>query len=135
MRGTFKPDLDTSDYLDALAVLVGAVAPLSGCTIVRYAVTYRLRETDPATARSTLSITPLARFIFTLTDTPDVFAEVSTPLDPEWVVTDGPLAGFAIDLTNSEVVSFTDEIRDSIWCDPFAVDLSDVETAYVVEAS
>jgi len=135
MRGTFKAGFSTEDYLEAVALLVEKVAPLSGCTIVRYAVVYRLRETDPATARSTLSITPLARFLFTLTDTPDTFAEVSTPLDPSWVLTDGPLAGFGLDLANSEVLDFTDSITGGIWCDPFAIDLAAVDTAYVVEAS
>ena len=134
MRGTFKPSLSTETYIAALATLATVVQPITGCSIVRYAVTYRLRETDPATARTVLPISPLARFIFTLTDLPDTFAELNIPLDPDWLVEDGPLAGFAIDLTNTEVLSFTDSIRDGIWCDPFAIDLSEVFSAHKMEA-
>jgi hypothetical protein len=134
MRGTFKAGFSTEDYLAALATLAAVVQPITGCSLVRYAVTYRLKESDPATAKTVLPITPLARFIFELDDTPPSFSEVRIPLNEDWLFTTGELAGYGIDLENTDVSSFTTEINRGIWCNPFAVDFTAVSAAYKVEA-
>jgi len=113
--------------------IIPLVLAVSQAQIARYSVSYQKRESDTISPRTALVASPQAQFFFSLTDTDPGQGEITIPLDTGWVLTDGPLAGVGIDLTLSEVISFTDEMRDGDWCDPFGVDLSDVLSALVRE--
>jgi hypothetical protein len=113
--------------------LVSVIRPLTDCEVASFSVSFAQRTNDTILPRSKLLSTPLALFVFTLTDIPDTFEQFITPLDPTWLMADGPLAGFAIDLTNSEVVTLTDTIRDGGWVDKFGADMADIYTAYKTE--
>jgi hypothetical protein len=47
-----------------------------------------------------------------------------------WLQTTGPFAGLDIDLTNTDVQSFTDAITNGNWVDPFAQDIGSVVVGY-----
>ena len=117
----------------AAASLIARIRPLSDAKIASFSVAYTKSEGDTINPRTKLLASPLALFSFTLTDLPDTYEQLRTPLDPSWVLADGPLAGVGIDLTNSEVIELTSAIRDGPWCDPFGVDLSEVYSAFVTD--
>lgn len=113
--------------------LAGIAAALSDASVVRCAVVYATRTDVAIQPRSALVETPQAQFLFSLTSDPDLLAEITVPLDPSWILTDGPLTGFGLDLANAEVVELTEFIRDGVWCDPFGVDLADCVSAHTRE--
>jgi hypothetical protein len=114
--------------------LIAVLLPLTEGKIARYSVSYQKRNDSTIIPLSVLP-TPL-RALFTFETTPDPlqFSTIVIPLDETWLETTGPLAGFAVDLTNSEVIEFTDEITDGPWVDQFGVDIGDVSSAFRTEA-
>jgi len=113
--------------------LAGIVAALSDASVVRCAVVYGTRTDVAIEPRSSHIETPQAQFLFSLTPDPETLAEITVPLDPSWVLADGPLTDFGIDLTNAEVIELAEFIRDGFWCDPFGVDLADCVSAHIRE--
>jgi len=114
--------------------LVAKLRPLSDAKIYQFSVAYALRSEDTIQPRTNIPASPLAVFSFTLTDIPDTYMTFISPLDPTWVLDSGPMAGFGIDLTNSEVIQLTDEITDGDWVDPFNNDIGPVYSAAISES-
>jgi len=132
IRGTFKSGYTAAEYIAFLGDLAPKVQQITTCAVVRYAVTYRMKDTDTGKPNTRLPNTNLANFSFFLTPDPTIYEVISTPLLPSLLQTTGPLAGVAVDLTQSDVINYTDEITNSIWCDPFADDIGSIYTAYAV---
>lgn len=120
--------------MSAAAALVAVLQPLSDATAVRYSVSYQLREDSTLEPLSALQSPIKAVFTFELSSDPSLYTTMVIPIDETWLRTDGPLAGFAIDLSNSEVAAFTDEITFGGWVDPFGVDIGIVASAFKSEA-
>jgi hypothetical protein len=118
----------------AAEALIAVLRPLSDGMIARYSVSYQLREDSTIIPLAALSNPTLALFTFQSTPDPDVYSTMVIPLDETWLETTGPLAGFAVDLTNTEVSSFTDEMTNGGWVDQFAVDIGAVWSAFRTEA-
>ena len=113
--------------------LIAVVRPLSDGKIARYSVSYQLRNDSTIMPLSVLPTPVLALFTFETTPDPLQFSTIIIPLDETWLETTGPLAGFAVDLTNAEVIEFTDEISGGPWVDQFGVDIGDVSSAFRTE--
>lgn len=101
--------------------LIAALLPLTDCGIARYSVSYLSTHEGTIVPLSTLPASPIAEFFFSLTGDPDHHATLRTLLDPTWLETTGPLAGYAIDMSNAEVMALAAELVDNGWCDPFGV--------------
>ena len=114
----------------AAEALIGVLRPLSDGKIARYSVSYQLRESSTIIPRSALPTPTLALFTFEHSSDPNQFASMTIPLDPSWLVASGPLAGFAVDLTHSEVLAFTDEMTNGIWVDRLGDDLGAVVNGF-----
>jgi hypothetical protein len=77
------------------------------------------------------AITKVGVFFFsTGTDMPDALIMVPAVKD-SILVYDGPTAGYAIELTNSDVEAFTDAVVANGISNPFADDVSAVVAAYI----
>jgi len=130
-RGTFAGGFEASDYLTALATLVGLLGGVTDCAIVRYAVTFRAKDSDPGMPRSALPPPNQARLVFQLSSDASIYESVLIPLKSEWVDTSGPLAGFGIDITQSDIDSLGDAITDGLFTNPFADDIGVLVSAHV----
>lgn len=114
--------------------MVAVMRAVSDAEIYQFSISYGLKNDVAIEPITNLLASPLAVFSFTLTDIPDTYYTFITPLDPSWVLDSGPLAGFGIDLTNSEVIALTDEITNGDWVDPFNNDIGAIYSAATSEA-
>lgn len=130
VRGTLVASDDVDFLMGEVAGLAAAMSAITGCLVVRIGVSFPHKDNEPGTPRTTLPMQALARFNFQLTSDSTFFTSVSTPLNPDWLLTTGPLAGVGIDLSNSDVASFTSLITDGIWVDPFAEDIGPIYSAF-----
>jgi hypothetical protein len=134
-NGTMVSGLSASAHLSALAGLVSAMAPITGCVIVRYSVTYTHYEVLTGITRSNAPIATQSRFTFIVDDPLPLFSPIIIPIADDLTVTVGCQSGLNIDTSLSIVQSFIDLITDGIWCDPFGVDIIDLCSAYLVTVS
>lgn len=124
-RGTFKAGYDTGSYLAALLDLAGKAEALSGCVAVRFAVTYRVKDSSPFGPRRTEHIQTLAQWAFNTPSIP-AFMSFETPITIEQTVTDGCFAGIDIDTSRSEVADFIAAVEGGLFCDPFGADIGPI---------
>lgn len=133
IKGYLASGGSAAGYLDAVAGLAVRMQAISDAVLVRYAVNFPIRNTDAIIAASRVPIPALARFIFTVDPGPDTYWSVVLPYKPEWVLTDGPLAGVGLDLTNSEIVSLESEIVSAPFLDQFGNAITALVAAFIEE--
>lgn len=114
----------------AAEAFISVARVLTDCTIAQFSVAYRVRETGNIEPRSAQFASPVAEFLFSLTSDATLHTLIDIPLVPAWLQTSGPFAGLDIDLTNTDVTSFTDMITTGPWVDPFAQDIGPVVVGY-----
>ena len=130
-RGTFRAGSGADVYLSALQSLVGLFSAVSDCAIVRYAVTFRAKDTSPGTPRNAQPPISLARFIFQLSSDSNRYDSVLIPLKEDWIAIDGPLAGYDIPTSNADVTSLGAAIGNYIFTNPFGELLGDLFSVHV----
>jgi len=105
--------------------------PLSDCTLVGYRIRYKSAFNDPVLLADGSPITKTGVFFFeTADDAPDSLIVIPAIKD-SILVASGPTAGYAIDLTNSDVIAFTDAVIAGGVSNPFADVFTAVLAAYV----
>lgn len=133
MRGTFAPGTAQDVALAQVEGLASATSAISSCVPVRIAVTYG-RIIQPADApESGGSVSMVGTFVWQ-TDETDVFAVTALPgLLSSLLETSGPFAGVNIDTSQEDVAAFIEAVTEGLWSDPFAVDISLLQSAYLRE--
>jgi hypothetical protein len=122
----------TVAVIDAQAsVLASLIAPITGCVLIRQRIIYKTVEVPRADADTGSSIYRAGVFFFDCgDDNPLELLSIPGILD-ETLVTDGPTAGYAIDLSNSDVDAFVTIVTDGIYINQFGDDITAVHAAYV----
>jgi len=135
MRGYLPAGILPDVALAQLEGLASAAMAISGCKVVRTAVTYPFVIVP--TVPPTTPVSALQEGIFPFnTDNDDIQGVISLPGFPSSkTVTTGPFAGIAIDITDSDVVNWVDELSAGGWCDPFGNDFTDTVNPYIREES
>jgi hypothetical protein len=119
-----------ADGESALITFTSAIGALSDCAIVARHLVYRGVE-DPRPAAPGLAPAAGAGvFIFSCADV-DTYAIVFIPsFRSDLLLTSGPGAGILIDQESSDVLAFTDVMISDIFCNPFGVQVTALESAY-----
>lgn len=130
-RGSFAGYSDPAVYMAALAALAGRVQAISNCAVVRYAVSYRSKDSTAGTPTNAPPIAALSRFVFEVGAGAGIYDSIVIPRRDSWVLTAGPLAGYGLDLANADVAAIAAEISAGIYCDPFGDDIGDLFSAYI----
>lgn len=128
----FAPSSSTVEDIDAgITVLASFLAPLTGCVLVKQRIKYVSAPFDPVLLTGGSPITKTGLFFFsTGPSTPD--ASIGIPgIKDSLLITDGPLAGVGIDLTNSDVLSFAASVVDNGFSNPFGDVFVSLFAAYV----
>lgn len=115
-------------FLAANAVIEASSA-LTGCTLVGTRVKYRSAPFDPVLVTGTPIVETGVFFFATSPSTPDG-AIVVHAIDSAILKTDGPTAGYGIDLTNPDVIAFVDAVLSLPASNPFGDVFTDVIVAY-----
>lgn len=133
IRGWFPKTWNEATAMAAVAGLANTLSGISGAVVVHYSVTYPYKDLA-ISGRSNLSVIPvLSRYIFQLSSDSTLHESILAPFDVSWVETSGPLAGIALDVTNSDLLAFTGVISSDGWCNEFGDDIGDVESAHLEE--
>lgn len=123
--------LEYADIDTALTGVVSIFASLSGATLITQRVRYKWVPDVPVTAGGS---TPIARtgifFFSTGSSTPDSLISIPS-LKDSVIETTGPGAGVRIDLSNSDVIAFGDEVVANGVSNPFADLFVSLFAAYV----
>jgi len=132
MRGSFAQDTPASTALADLLGLVSAVHSISDCIAVRASVTYRTVYLPIGTPG--IGAKSADEGVFALKTVEDDSAVVSVPgISRSKLTTSGCLAGFLLDLSDSDISLFTAALISDIWCDPFGISLQEAISAYIRE--
>ena len=133
IRGWLRPGLTAAAALSAVAGLVDVLAPITGCVITRYAISFQVKESPSFGPLRSDSIRDLGRFVFKLADPPATFDSFTIPVTEDVFVTVGCRAGLDIDQSLPGVSDLTGAISGGLWCDPFGADLDALCAAYRLE--
>lgn len=111
--------------------LRGVLGALSGAVVVRQSIVYPFTLQDEGTAWPGSQIENRATLIFECTPADQLLA-VSIPAPrSELVLAAGPLAGLALDLTQSNLLALISEIITGLWCNPFGYDAVELGSTIV----
>jgi hypothetical protein len=129
--------LHTSAELTVAEIAVGAyalaaiVASITSCVLVRLRIKYTVWEDTVTPAALGSSLKRRAVFFFRTGDTsPLALIEIPSPLDSIFL-TDGPTAGYGVDLSNSDVSAFVSELIAESATNGFGDAIIEVDTAYL----
>ena len=126
------PSSWTVSDIDAFATAAASIiAPLTDCVLVGQRIKYKSALEPVTLPIGGNPIVKVAAFFFsTGSGLPDALITVPSVKD-SILVADGPTAGYAVELTNSDVEAFTDAVIANGISNPFADDVTVIAAAYL----
>lgn len=126
------PPSTTYAAADAAATaLASVVASMTDCVLVRQRIKYTVVRDPSAAAAIGSSIKRRACFFWTVSDDgPLALIEIPSPKESIFL-SSGPTAGYAVDLSNTDVAAFIAEIIGDSASNIFGNDITAIETAYL----
>jgi hypothetical protein len=131
-KGTLVPGLPASTYLSAIDGLAASIDAITGCVVVRTAVTFQRYDPTAAVKRSNAIIPTQCRFNFIVDGIQPLFSFATLPMLNDVTVVAGCQSGLNIDLSLPVVQAFIDTVVDGLTCDPFGIDIVDTCSAYLM---
>ena len=101
------------------SALASVVASLTSCNLLRQRITYTVVQSPPLTAAAGSSLKRQGAFFFSV-DPPSPDGIVLIPgINDAILQTVGPCAGYCIDRSNADVITFAASLIDNGVCNPF----------------
>ena len=114
----------------AAPMLIDPVAALSDASIQSWHVVYRGNEDPRPSAPGTAPTAGAGVFVFSC-DAPSSYVVVIVPaIRSDLLLPAGPGASILIDLAAAEVIAFADLMISGVYCNPFAVQVLALESAF-----
>lgn len=128
----FAPSSLTVDAIDAKASAVASIlASMTGCVLVRQRIKYINTPVYLPVASGGAPITRTGIFFFSVTP-PDPDGIITVPAVRDGIIsTVPPTAGYAIDLSHSDVIAFASAVVDSGITSIFGDAFTAIVTAYL----
>ena len=115
---------------NAATAVLDACSALTNAVLTGIRIKYKFSEPERLIASGSAPITDTGVFFYsTGPSTPDAGIVVHS-LNPSIVLDSGPTAGYGIDMTNSDVIAFTDAIVSLPGTNPFGDELVALFAAY-----
>lgn len=125
-----KTGVDLSDIESGAGSIRSRIAACSDSVIVRQSIVLSAVESPRPDAVGGAGVERVGALIFSCDSDELCLAEIRGIKD-EFLVTTGPGAGILIDQTNATIADLVAEITSGIWSNPFAFDISTLESAYL----
>jgi hypothetical protein len=134
-RGAVTMHVDATSLATDIAAeaeaLAAIIAPVTGCVLVTERIKYRIVQVPPLPDATGVSVKRVGAFFFsTNPPLPDAIITLPGILD-SILETTGACAGYCIDVSNSDVISFVDAVIALNATNPFGDDITDLNAAYL----
>jgi len=122
----------TVEDIDASATALASILlPLTECSLVKQRISYKWHPDEPVVASGGASITRTGSFFFNTEDLAPIAQLVVKAIKSSIIETEGPRAGYGIDVTDSDVITFIDAVIDNNVVNVFGDDVTEFITAYM----